>query len=528
MLKKWTGYSKKLRFAFIKTAFAVIFAAWLFLPQYTPFEAGGDNFFTVYLNGINVGTVADTDRVDTLLRQARREIAGDSGELVFIDTDLTVEGKSVLWGSIEPEEKVEESMKAVMLASRRETLLHSYTVKIDEFTVNLESSSDVLALLQASLDKYDDSGNYTVNLTVDGDRELNVLTTRVRDREEERREEEEKKKMATAAGEAAYFVEAFAGYEPQTVRTFDDYDYGLKELKYGDTVEVVEAYLLPEDLTDRETAIEEVTKDQEKNQIYQIQSGDTLGGIAYSNDLTIEELVAMNPDIENENSVIREGQEIIVTVPEPELSVERTELEYYEESYDAEVQYVDNDSWYTNEEVVRQEPSAGFHKVAVEVYYRDNTEVGRTVVKEEVVMEAVPKIVERGTKIPPTYIKPIYGGRISSGFGGRKAPTRGASTYHKGIDWATPIGTQVMASCAGTVTRAGWGSGYGYLVCIRHPDGRETRYGHLSKILVKAGQTVKQGQKIALSGNTGRSTGPHVHFEMLINGSAVNPLKYLN
>ena len=85
-----------------------------------------------------------------------------------------------------------------------------------------------------------------------------------------------------------------------------------------------------------------------------------------------------------------------------------------------------------------------------------------------------------------------------------------------------------MASSSGTVARAGWGSGYGYVVYINHEDGRQTRYGHLSKVLVSVGQHVKQGQKIALSGNTGVSTGPHVHFEILINGCQVNPLDYMN
>jgi murein DD-endopeptidase MepM/ murein hydrolase activator NlpD len=189
---------------------------------------------------------------------------------------------------------------------------------------------------------------------------------------------------------------------------------------------------------------------------------------------------------------------------------------------------VPNDEWYTTKSVTIQEPSAGRRKVAALIEYKNGQEESREILMEEVYADAVPKIVERGTQIPPTYIKPLSGGTLSSGFGARSAPTKGASTNHKGVDWATPIGTTVYASNAGTVAFAGWASGYGYAVYINHADGRQTRYGHLSKVLVSAGQTVSQGEKIALSGNTGRSSGPHVHFEIRINGTAVNPLKYLN
>ena len=95
-------------------------------------------------------------------------------------------------------------------------------------------------------------------------------------------------------------------------------------------------------------------------------------------------------------------------------------------------------------------------------------------------------------------------------------------------DTTTLVIAPLVAACGGTVAKAGWGSGYGYVVYINHPDGRQTRYGHLSKVLVKPGQSVSQGQKIALSGNTGRSTGPHLHFEILIGGSQVDPFKYMN
>ena len=277
-----------------------------------------------------------------------------------------------------------------------------------------------------------------------------------------------------------------------------------------------------------EDAIREVTQDEEKSDVYEVVSGDTLSEIAIKTNIPMDKLIEMNDSLEDENSMIRPGDELVITVPRPKLAVVHQEQMYYEEDYEAEVIYIDNDDWYTTETKTLQEPSAGHRKVVAVVTFENDKKVSEEIIKEEVTYEAVPKIVERGTKIPPTYIKPISGGRLSSGFGKRTAPKRGASTYHKGVDWATPTGTPVYASCGGTVTKAGWGSGYGYVVYITHPDGRQTRYAHLSKVLVSAGQTVSQGQKIALSGNTGVSTGPHLHFEILINGSQVNPLNYLN
>ena len=400
-------------------------------------------------------------------------------------------------------------------------------MKVNDYTVNLASKEEVLKLLRSSIGKYDAEGKYDVDLVLDSTRELNVLTTEVRSKEEQQAEEEEEQMLASV-GIFKTLDDMFEDVEPAVEKDFSDYELGLISLAFGDEIEVVESYLSEEELTPIDEAIGEVTKDQEKNQIYEVQPGDSLSKIAVENDLTVDRLVEINESIENENSTIRAGDEIIITVPEPELSVERQEEVYYEEDYEAEIIYVDNDDWYTTESKTLQEPSAGHRKVVAVVSYRNNLETAREIVKEEVTYEAVPKIVERGTKIPPTYIKPISGGRLSSGFGKRSRPTRGASTYHKGIDWATPIGTAVMASSGGTVAKAGWGSGYGYVVYINHADGRQTRYGHLSKVLVSAGQTVSQGQKIALSGNTGISSGPHVHFEILINGSQVNPLKYLN
>ena len=341
-------------------------------------------------------------------------------------------------------------------------------------------------------------------------------------------QEEAAEAVALEAGFQADMTALFDQIEPDVEKDFEDYQLGIISMSFGDDIEVAEAYLDEGELTDISLAINEVTSDEEKNEIYKVVSGDTLSGIAIKTNVPLDKLIEMNESLEDENSMIRPDQELIVTVEEPMLAVLRQEEMYYEEDYDADVIYIDNDDWYTTETVVHQQPSAGHRKVVAVVAFENNKKVSEEIIKEEITYVAVPKVVERGTKIPPTYIKPISGGRLTSNFGRRNRPTRGASSYHKGVDWATPTGTAVYASCGGTVARAGWGSGYGYCVYINHPDGRQTRYGHLSKVLVSAGQTVSQGQKIALSGNTGVSTGPHLHFEILINGSQVNPLKYLN
>lgn len=119
-------------------------------------------------------------------------------------------------------------------------------------------------------------------------------------------------------------------------------------------------------------------------------------------------------------------------------------------------------------------------------------------------------------------------GRISSAFGNRFHPVDRTVKFHAGIDIAAPRGTAVGAAGEGVVIFAGWQNGYGNLVVIRHPDGKETRYGHADRIFVRADDEVGPGQPIAAVGSTGKSTGPHLHFELRENGKPVDPRKYLS
>ena len=124
--------------------------------------------------------------------------------------------------------------------------------------------------------------------------------------------------------------------------------------------------------------------------------------------------------------------------------------------------------------------------------------------------------------------RPVMQGWISSYFGARTDPFTGRNAFHRGIDFAAPAGSEVVAVAAGVVTYAKERFGYGRTVEINHGNGYVTRYAHNENLKVKAGDTVKKGDPIALIGSTGRSTGPHLHFEGLSQGRAVDPMSFVS
>lgn len=117
--------------------------------------------------------------------------------------------------------------------------------------------------------------------------------------------------------------------------------------------------------------------------------------------------------------------------------------------------------------------------------------------------------------------------RFTSGFGYRRDPKTGGRRMHKGVDFAASVGTPIYSTGDGVVTHAGWENGYGRLVTIKHDFGIETRYAHMSKIRVKVGQRVSRGDRIGDMGASGRVTGVHLHYEVRVNGTAVNPMTYI-
>jgi murein DD-endopeptidase MepM/ murein hydrolase activator NlpD len=122
---------------------------------------------------------------------------------------------------------------------------------------------------------------------------------------------------------------------------------------------------------------------------------------------------------------------------------------------------------------------------------------------------------------------PLEGSQLTSGYGMRTHPVLGGRRKHTGIDLAAPTGTPVYATADGLVGRADWYSSYGLYISIDHGADMETRYAHLSRLAVAAGDSVKKGDLIGYVGSTGRSTGPHLHYEVRIDGLAVNPIPYM-
>ncbi|MDE6760359.1 MAG: peptidoglycan DD-metalloendopeptidase family protein [Lachnospiraceae bacterium] len=297
-------------------------------------------------------------------------------------------------------------------------------------------------------------------------------------------------------------------------------DDGIKYVGFSETIQVMETYVNKEQIKDKDTAYSEMTAKNAEADIYVVERGDCLSIIAEKTNMSVEEIKELNPSIESDDNLFYDDR-LNITVPTAAVQVLVEKQETYQENYNEEVVYQDDDSMYIGETEVVQEGTPGSHIVTDLVTYKDDMECDREQLQETVEVAAVAQIVKRGTKSKPTYMFPVTNWNVTSNFGYRWG------RLHAGTDVGVPTGTTVRASRAGQVITAGWLGGYGNCVIIDHGDGVCTRYGHLSEVTVSVGQYVDQGQQVALSGNTGRSTGPHLHFEIRINGEAVDPTPYL-
>ncbi|WXR62885.1 peptidoglycan DD-metalloendopeptidase family protein [Peptostreptococcaceae bacterium AGR-M142] len=299
----------------------------------------------------------------------------------------------------------------------------------------------------------------------------------------------------------------------------------IKEIGFLQEVEVKEGKNDFALLKTVDEAYDFIKEGEETTKTYKVQKGDTAWDIAHKYELNVEDIESANP--KRDIARLQIGDEINLNVPEPYISVKVVEEGIFEEKIPYEVAYEDTSNLYTGSKKVKISGSEGIKEVKAEIVKINGIVSDKNILGEKIVKNPVKKVVLKGTKARPktmaygNFVNPTRG-RVSSRFGyrwGRK---------HTGVDLANSTGTSIKAADGGRVTFAGWKSGYGKIVIINHENGYQTYYAHCSKLLVSKGSRVFRGQEIAKMGNTGRSTGPHLHFEVRKNGVPQNPLGYVS
>ena len=423
----------------------------------------------------------------------------------------------------------------------------AYTMRIDDYTVTVDNIESLVAILEDAQSKYDENDSFKVEMNPPASRNTTMYEVGVVEKTAENAENKIAPAKVGLAGESSSEQTAEQKEEnsaedtesseesgkEETEQTSDEKadkeeqipslsgeEDGVKYVGFSEKIQVVETYVGKEQIKDKDTAYNEITSKNEEASIYVVEPGDCLSIIAEKNNMTVDEIKELNPGIESDDNLYYDDR-LNITVPKSAVQILVKKQETYQETYNEDVVYEDDDSMYIGETEVVQEGSSGTHTVTDLVTYKDDIECGREQLEETVEVAAVAQVVKRGTKSKPTYMYPVTNWAVTSTFGYRWG------RLHAGIDVGVPVGTTVRASRAGRVVTAGWVGGYGYCVIIDHGDGVSTRYGHLSQTIATVGQYVDQGEQIALSGNTGRSTGPHLHFEIRINGEAVDPAPYL-
>lgn len=296
-----------------------------------------------------------------------------------------------------------------------------------------------------------------------------------------------------------------------------------KVIDFVETVEIKEKNIKDIKMPSFDEAFQLLSAGKEGSRIYKVQKGDTLWLIAKSNSVSVSKIKEINPGI-GEN--IKEGQEIKLSSPVPLINVKTKEITTLKQTIPFNTIQQKDEKSYTDSKKIISKGQNGLKQSLVEVVKENGKVISVNPISEKVVKVPVAQKEKVGTKKIPakastgSFKRPIFG-LITSRFGARWG------RQHEGIDIAAKVGDPIYAADGGVVSFVGVESGYGKLVKIQHGTKYTTYYGHCKKILVKKGQKIYKGQKIALVGMTGRTTGPHLHFEIRKNGNPVNPKKLL-
>jgi murein DD-endopeptidase MepM/ murein hydrolase activator NlpD len=440
---KISKYSRRIRLVFGQAVVAAGVCIMAFVPWSSGFSKAEENYYTVMVNGKEMGTVADAKEAEEVYTKARIRLEDENEDRAYVDASLDVVKNNAVMGKYTESSVLEEEIYQELCQSEVTVEDVTYTVNVGDTSVVLASLEEVAEVVNIVKEGYDDSGKYEAVIT---------------DKEDER--------FGTAECELVQ-----ASIEPENKPMVMAAEDGAGEenadelsLAFGNEIEVIETY----NAADRVLSVDEAAE------------------------------------------VLRSALQVI-----------QVKEETYTESIAYTTEYVTDDTQYEDYQAVIQEGQAGLRTITAQITYDNGVESSRTILENEVTVQPVNQVITIGTKVRPEYALPLANPVISDVFGPRWG------TMHRGMDFSCSTGTNVLAAASGIVAEATYKSDYGYTVLITHTNGTQTRYAHMSQLLVKTGDVVTQGDVVGLSGSTGDSTGPHLHFEIIVDGERVDPQPYL-
>ncbi|MFX3674349.1 MAG: peptidoglycan DD-metalloendopeptidase family protein [Paenisporosarcina sp.] len=441
-------------------------------------ESGSlQKIYHIYASGQYVGAVADETAVNELIKTKINQASSQYKELTLGDgSDISIISEQVFTKETDDEKTLDKLNELVTVAA--EAFALSVNDEIAVYVKDLDSYHEVIRKLK---------------LKSVSEAELNELEARKDS------------------------IDTLPPLKENETRILD---VNLKERISG-----VTKLAKPTAVLSVDEAVSYLQKGTLEEKTYKVQAGDVFSVIANKHNLSSSDLFKLNPGV-NEDSVLQIGQELKVTALKPLVNVDVLSEKRVTETIKFKNEVEETDEMYKGDTKVKQKGIDGTKEMTYLIHEQNGEGISKSVKEEKVIVEAKNQIVLKGTKVIPSrgsgsFSWPAEGGYISSEMGHRWG------AFHKGIDIARPSGFAIKAADNGIVTFAGRDGTYGNKVVVDHRNGYQTIYAHLSSINVNEGETVPQGTKLGVMGSTGRSTGVHLHFEVIKNGTNVNPLGYI-
>ncbi|WP_339295217.1 M23 family metallopeptidase [Paenibacillus sp. FSL W7-1279] len=445
-------------------------------------------FYHVYVDGKAIGTIQDDAQLDQLLKEKQKEYQQEHPDvLMVLHTDgITTKADR----SFKPEVNSEETLQKL------DNMLKAYARGVE-----LKVNGKTVAIVK--------------------DQQAAKAAV-----------EAAKLKFAPAAAQEEKSQRvAFTKTSASASSKKSDDGSGLQSVDIKEKISLANTKADPNKVLDVEEAVKVLTGTKDKPVVYTVKEGDTISSIAQHFGMKSADVMALNPGLEEK--YVQIGAELQVTKPEAPLTVRTVEAVSEKQPSKPETIVRKSSELPLGKRKVVRPGRDGVKTVDYIVTKENGKVISKQWTGQQVVQESLPEVVYKGTKVAPKkkaatvtqkssgsmFAWPVSGARITSSYGHRWGRS------HEGVDMVG--GSTIMAAASGRVVFAGQQSGYGNVVIVDHGNGYRTLYGHMSRISISNGQSVGQGSKLGVMGNTGRSTGTHLHFEVQKNGVAQNPMNYL-